>query len=84
VPYNITNAGLSIDLPFIQTALSAAFSRSATAPGVGTRRWRRGLPLLPTICIPFEKGRILRRLPFPARPFPLHMVMAGTEKNNYL
>ena len=85
VPYNVTNAGLSIKLPFIQTV------NSNFVCGVLQVRqeWLRGngdpdFPYSQQVCIPLEKGRIHRRLPFPRRPFPLHMAMAGTEKNVYI
>jgi hypothetical protein len=85
VPYSITNVGLSIKLAFIQTA------NSNFVCGVlhVRQEWLRGngdadFPYSHQICIPLEKARIHRRLPFPIRPFPLHMAMAGREKNVYI
>lgn len=85
VPYNVTNAGLSIRLPFVQTANSSFVCAVLQV----RQEWVHGngdtdFPYSQQVCIPLEKTRIHRRLPYPTKPFPLHMSMAGPEKNIYI
>jgi hypothetical protein len=85
VPYNTTNVGLSITLSFIQTA-NSNFVRAALQV---RQEWEGGnadsdFPNPQQVCILLEEGRVHRRLPFPTRLFPLHMVMTGTKKNIYI
>jgi hypothetical protein len=85
VPYSITNAGLSIKLPSIQTVNPYFVCAVLQVRQEWVRGdWDADFPYLHQVCIPLEKGRIHRRLPFPARPFPLHMATAGREKNIYI
>jgi hypothetical protein len=85
VPYNITNAGLSIKLPFIQTANpNFVFAVLQVRQEWVHGDWGADYPYSQQICIPLEKARIHRRLPFPPQPSPLHMAMAGTEEKIYI
>lgn len=85
VPYNLTNVGLSIKLQFVQTG----------NPNLGfgvlqvRHEWVRGdwdadFPYSQQLCIPVEKSRIYRRIPFPKRPFPIYMAAAGEARAMYL
>jgi hypothetical protein len=78
VPYSITNVGLSIKLRFIETA------DPNFVCGVLRVNENRVFGKPHQICIPFQKSRIYRRLPFPTSPFPLYMVLAGKEKAVYI
>lgn len=85
VPYNISNAGLSIKLPLVPTAnphlLFAVLEvRSEWLQG----DWGADLPYTHQLCIPLQKGRIYRRLPFPVRPFYLDMAMVTVETHIYV
>jgi hypothetical protein len=85
VPYNITNAGLSIKLPLIQTAnQNFVFAVLQVRQEWVNGDWGADYPYSQQICIPLEKARIHRRLPFPEQPIPLHMAMTGTEENIYI
>jgi hypothetical protein len=85
VPYNITNAGLSIKLPFIQTANpNFVFAVLQVRQEWVCGDWGADYPYSQQICIPLENARIHRRLPFPTQPIPLHMAMAGAEQNIYI
>ncbi|CZR63854.1 uncharacterized protein PAC_13751 [Phialocephala subalpina] len=78
VPYNITNVGLSIKLPFIQTGnsdLVLAILQVDQATQLPDSR----------ICIPLAKrGRVYYRLPFPTQPTPLHVALAGPENHIFV
>jgi hypothetical protein len=78
VPYSITNVGLSIKLPFIETADPNFVCGVLRVK----ENWVGGN--LHQICIPLQKSRIYRGLPFPKYPFPLHVAMVGEEKAVYI
>jgi hypothetical protein len=78
VPYSITNVGLSIKLPFIQTA-NPNFVCGVLRVN---KDWLSGFTH--RMCITLQKARIYRRVPFPGRPFPLHVLMAGEAKAVYI
>jgi hypothetical protein len=78
VPYSITNVGLSIKLPFIET-VDPNFVCGVLRVN---KNWIGGN--LHQICIPLHKARSYRRFPFPTSPFPLHVAMAGEEKAVYI
>ena len=85
IPYTITNSGLSIKMPFIQTANEYFLCgilqvRLEWEPGREdpTQNYTK------QVCIPVEKARLYGRLPFPTRPFSLNMALLGEEKNIHI
>ena len=85
IPYTITNSGLSIKMPFIQTAheyfiCGVLQVRLEWEPGREdpTQNYTK------QVCIPLEKARLYCRLPFPTRPFSLNMALSGKEKNIHI
>ncbi|KAF8862493.1 HET-domain-containing protein [Acephala macrosclerotiorum] len=84
LPYSITNVGLSIHLPLVQTAHSSlvlAVLQVRQPLEQATKITR--FPYF-EICIPLAKGRIYRRVPFPTQPLPLHVVLSGIENHIYI
>lgn len=77
MPYNITNVGLSINLPLVQTANSSFVFAVLQV----RKRFKRSTT---PVCIPLVKERIYRRVPFLTEPFPLHMVLSGTKNHIYI
>jgi hypothetical protein len=85
MPYTITNSGLSIKMPFIQTANENFLCgilqvRLEWEPGSEdpTQNYTK------QVCIPLENARLYRRLPFPTRPFSLNLALAGEEKSIHI
>ncbi len=69
VPYSISDGGVSIRLPLVPTA-----SPSMLLAVLEVRpEWIPGDLPYAQLCIPLQRGRVYRRLPFPNRPFLLEM-----------
>jgi len=85
VPYSITNVGLSVTLPVIQTADPNFVFGVLNVTDDSKRSMKyASKPHTHKVCIPLQKARIYRRLPFPTTPFLLHTAMAGKEKSVYI
>ncbi|GAB1314718.1 hypothetical protein MFIFM68171_04928 [Madurella fahalii] len=79
-PYNISNAGLSIRLPLVATANPHLVLAVLEA----TAQWQ-SYPYLSQLCVPLQRGRIYRRLPFPTtKPFLIDMAMVDRGENIYI
>ncbi len=82
VPYGISNVGVSIRLPLVPTANPSMFLAVLDVrPEWMLGDWDADLPYTHQLCIPLQRGRIYRRLPFPNRPFLLHMAMVVQESS---
>lgn len=75
-PYNVTNIGLSINLPIIRT------TNTAFVLAILSVRHKSNHGQL--VCIPLEVGPAYRRGPFPRKPLPILEYMAGVKSDIYI
>ena len=77
VPYSLTNAGLSIRLPFVRSLNSNFVFAVPQVRRFGDNpEWGADFPYSTQVCIPLESARLCRRLPYPPQPYPVHLVLA--------